>query len=107
MALKEAIKEQQYITAISTSIPFFIGIEHPENLYIDSQSAIQLAKNPGHHHRTKHIDIQYHYVRQRVQEGKTNLMHIPTGEQPADYLTKAMPTPKWSGFINAIGLIRL
>ena len=36
MALKEAIKEQQYITAISTSIPFFTGIEHPENLYTNS-----------------------------------------------------------------------
>ena len=63
MALKEAIKEQQYITAISASIPFFKGLERPETLYIDSQSAIQLAKNPGHHHRTKHIDIQYYYVR--------------------------------------------
>lgn len=107
MALKEAIKEQQYITAISTSIAFFRGLEHPETLYTDSLSAIQLAKNPGHHHRTKHIDIQYHYVRQKVQEGKTNLIHIHTSEQPADYLTKAMPIPKWAGFIDAIGLKRL
>jgi hypothetical protein len=104
MALKEAVKEQQYITAISKSIPFFTALQGQETLYTDSQSAIQLAKNPGHHYRTKHIDIQYHYVRQQVQEGKIHLMHIQTSEQLADYLTKAVPAPKWSGFIDAIGL---
>ena len=105
MALKEAIKEQQYLRAIGTSIPFLPGLLHPEILYTDSQSAIELAKNPGHHHRTKHIDIQYHYVRQRVQNGTTRLVYIPTSQQLADYLTKPMAAPKWTEFINNIGLI--
>jgi hypothetical protein len=104
MALKEAIKEQQYLKAIGASIPFLPGLLHPEDLYTDSQSAISLAKNPGHHQRTKHIDIQYHYVREQVQLGATSLIHVPTGEQLADYLTKPTAATKWIDFIKNIGL---
>lgn len=104
MALKEAIKEQQYLKAIGTSIPFLPGLLHPEDLYTDSQSAISLAKNPGHHQRTKHIDIQYHYVREQVQLGATSLIYVPTGEQLADYLTKPTAATKWIDFIQNIGL---
>ena len=103
MALKEAIKEQLYIKAISKEIPFFPKLQQ-NTILTDSQSAMELAKNPGHHHRTKHIDIQYHFVREKVQNNECQLRYIPTKDQLADYLTKAMPNPKWKTFILGIGL---
>ena len=40
---------------------------------IDNQGAMNLAKNPVHHQRTKHIDIKYHFIRLEIQEGRVNL----------------------------------
>jgi len=60
MALKEAIKEYLYLISVIKQL----NIENKEkfHLFIDSLSAIKLANNPEHHAKTKHIDIQYHFV---------------------------------------------
>ena len=42
--------------------------EGPKEIYEDNQGAISMAKNPVGHARTKHIDIRYHFVRERVQD---------------------------------------
>jgi hypothetical protein len=58
--------------------------------FSDSQSAIALAYNPEYHFKTKHIDIQYHFVRDNVQNGLIKLKYIPTKEQIADIFTKSL-----------------
>ena len=73
-------------------------------LYTDSQSAIELAKNPEHHARTKHIDIQYHFVRENTQNGLINLKYISTNQQLADGLTKALDPTKFNYYTTSIGL---
>jgi hypothetical protein len=107
MALKDAVKEQQYIKAILNELrDFYISKFKIEcrNIYTDSNSAIELAKNPIYHARTKHVDIQYHYVRENVQNGNTNLIWTSTDTQLADGLTKAISNDKWNRFIEGIGL---
>jgi hypothetical protein len=104
MALKEAIKEQLYIKAIIDEIPYLREIKDYNKLYTDSNSAIELAKNPVYHHRTKHIDIQYHFVRENFQKGSCQLVHIPTEGQLADALTKPVNQAIWSTFIQGLGL---
>lgn len=109
MALKEAIKEQQYIKALLSEIKGLLGPNltiECLNVYTDSNSAIELAKNPVYHARTKHIDIQYHYVRECVQNEISRLKWIPTDAQLADGLTKPITTEKWIAFIQGIGLKR-
>ncbi len=51
-------------------------------VYEDNQSAIQIAKNPQFHRRTKHIEIKYHFIRE--------LRYCPTEEMIADLLTKGL-----------------
>ena len=92
MALKEAIKEQIFIQLIISDLEITRQLE-AKILYIDSALAIQLANNPQFHHRTKHIDIQYHFVRQMVLEGTSRLIHIPTDQQLADGFTKPVSQP--------------
>ena len=105
MALKEAVKEQEYLKSLILGLKdFFKAPEGLKTLYTDSQSALALAKNPGHHYRTKHIDIQYHFVREKVQIGACNLLYIPTNDQLADCLTKALPPPKWTVILKGLGL---
>lgn len=103
MALKEAIKEQVYIRTILQEIGIFTPIKC-DILYTDSNSAIELAKNPVFHNRTKHIDIQYHFVREKVINKETNLLFIPTTGQLADALTKPLSLDKFAKFISGIGL---
>ena len=105
MALKEAIKEQLYIKALITELPLFNDIKDHSTLYTDSNSAIELAKNPLFHHRTKHIDIQYHFIREKIKDKSTNLVFIPTEKQLADGLTKPLDLTKTQALVRRLRLI--
>ena len=62
----------------------------------DIQSAILLAKNPAYHSKTKHIDVQYHFVRDMIEEKKVSLMKVDTLKNVADSLTKYVSTKNFS-----------
>jgi hypothetical protein len=55
---------------------------------VDNKAAIKLAENPEFHKRTKHIDIQYHYIRDQVKQERVDVQYVPTKLQLADFLTK-------------------
>lgn len=73
-------------------------------IYGDNQGAIALAKNPQFHARTKHIDVQHHFVREKQHNGEVDLQYVPTDQQVADGLTKALPKDKFEVFRSALGL---
>jgi hypothetical protein len=73
----------------------------------DSQIAIFLAKNPTYHSKTKHIDIQYHFVRDMVEENKVLLMKVDTLKNVADSLNKSVSTEKFSWCRRAMGIAAL
>jgi aspartate carbamoyltransferase regulatory subunit len=56
----------------------------------DNQGAISLTKNPTHHTWTKYIDVQHHFVRERVENGKVRFEYCPMEHMVADVLTKAL-----------------
>ena len=68
----------------------------------DNQSSIALAKNPVLHTRTKHIDIQHHYIRDEVSSGRIRLVYTPTEEMLADGLTKPLSHVKFLNFIRQL-----
>ena len=72
---------------------------------MDNQGAIALGKNPVHHSRTKHIDIKYHFIREKVLNEEINLKYCPTQEMIADTLTKTLAKPSFEKFNQMMDLI--
>ena len=79
-------------------------------LGIDNQSCITLLKVLKHYENTKHIDYKYFYVKELIEGTKEDqpilvVNYTPTNQQVADFLTKAIPKPKFEFCCKAIGLI--
>jgi hypothetical protein len=85
MAASEATSEALWLRAWIKEV---FQVDAPVLLYCDNQSALALAKNDTFHQRTKHIDIRYHFIRERVQWGHVIMQFVPTEDQEADILTK-------------------
>jgi hypothetical protein len=76
-------------------------------LCVDNMSAIVLCKNPVFHERTKHIDTRYHYIRECVEEGRIDVVHVSTSDQMGDILTKALPRAKFIEMRQRLGVIEV
>ena len=79
----------------------------PPCLWCDNLGATYLSANPVFHARTKHIEIDFHFVRERVANKQLDVRFIPSKEQIADGLTKALPTRSFEEFRRNLNLIQL
>jgi len=67
-------------------------------VYCDNVSAVYLSTNPVQHQRTKHVEIDLHFVRERVALGDVRVLHVPTALQFADIFTKGLPSTVFLDF---------
>jgi histone deacetylase 1/2 len=84
-----------------------LGITHPPTarLWCDNLGAKYLSANPVFHARTKHIEIDFHFVRERVAQRLLEIRFISTNDQVADGFTKALPRVKLREFRNNLNLV--
>jgi hypothetical protein len=73
-------------------------------LKVDNVSAINLAKNPIAHGRSKHIELRFHYLREQVDNGNMSLVHCRSEEQVADLLTKAVAVQVFQRLRDLMGV---
>ncbi|XP_024518486.1 uncharacterized protein LOC112341862 [Selaginella moellendorffii] len=73
-------------------------------LHCDSRSAIAMSKNPVFHARTKHIDVQHHFIREHVAAGDLHLEYVPSQYQLADLLTKPLSELTFIKLRNQLGV---
>lgn len=102
MALSEAAKEALWLKGLCAELG--LG-DKSVLLHCDSQIALALAKNDVHHEKTKHVDTKFHHIRDTVSKGQITLAKIHTTKNPADFLTKALPGPKFELCCDILGVV--
>ncbi|KAJ9551616.1 hypothetical protein OSB04_015661 [Centaurea solstitialis] len=73
-------------------------------VYCDNVSAVYLASNPVQHQRTKHIEIDIHFVREKVALGHVRVLHVPSSFQYADIFTKGLPRQLFLDFRSSLSV---
>lgn len=105
IASAEAVREMVWLrTLLDELLPNGYG---KPILSIDNQSAIKLIKNPEMHRRTKHIDIKFHFIREKFNQKMFSIESVPSEQQLADILTKPLPKERFSTLRNLIGIVEL
>lgn len=79
----------------------------PLQLFVDNKSAIDLAKDPIAHGRSKHIEARFHFLRDEVNKDKIELIHCSSERQQADFLTKSLSFDKFLELRDMIGILSL
>nr|GEY30884.1 retrovirus-related Pol polyprotein from transposon TNT 1-94 [Tanacetum cinerariifolium] len=64
--------------------------EGPTKIKVDNKPAIELARNPVHHQRSKHIDVRFHFIREHIRNRDMQLTHVMSRDQAVDIFTKAL-----------------
>ena len=92
--------EAEYISAVAAGQEIlwlrnlFAELGYPvqgaSTLHVDNQSALAVTKQPEHHGRMKHLDLQFYWLRDAVNAGLIAPQYIPTKSMPADIMTKSL-----------------
>ncbi|GJU75313.1 ribonuclease H-like domain-containing protein [Tanacetum coccineum] len=75
-------------------------------VYCDNVSAVYMSSNPVQHQRTKHIEIDIHFVRDFVASGQVRVLHVPSRFQYVDIFTKGLPTALFIEFCSSLNVRR-
>jgi transposase InsO family protein len=101
-AMTQAVKEAIWLQNLLKDLG--MSKYAPKILKCDNQGAISLANNPTHHARTKHVDIQLHFVRDHVERCTIKLIYCPTEDMAADLMTKGLPRDRHGGLMKLMGM---
>ena len=94
---KENIWEREYIEQLR-----LFGPLPPTKVFQDNRAALLLSAGAPSHKRSKHFGLEFALFREYVRLKEINLIHVPTGELPADMLTKSLSPAKFSGFRDQV-----
>jgi len=103
-AMAQAAAEVTWLVSLLQEL----GVSHlkPVTLHCDNQSALHIGRNPVFHERTKHIEVDCHFTRDKVMEGLLQLSYLPTHSQLVDVLTKILPSTQHWELLTKLGMLK-
>ena len=102
-AAKEAVWIRHFLQDVGCS-KYAAGKSQATRILGDNQSALRLTTNPEFHAKSKHIDIQYHYIRELLEDGAIEVDYVQTCEMVADCLTKPLKRVQLKANLDGLGL---
>ncbi|UYV80953.1 K02A2.6-like, partial [Cordylochernes scorpioides] len=90
IALAQTTKEILWIAQILENLKCLTNASRPITIFCDNRAAIEFSKNNIENNRSKHIDIRYHYIREKVNSGDIHVNYISTNDNLADIFTKGL-----------------
>nr|CAN63068.1 hypothetical protein VITISV_007582 [Vitis vinifera] len=79
------------------------GKDEQMKLICDNQAALHIASNPVFHERTKHIKVDYHFIREKIASGCVATSFVNSNDQLADIFTKSLRGPRIKYICNKLG----
>jgi len=113
--VSRSLAEAEYTSMASTVVELVwlqgllqeirVKVELPMELHCNNKVAMQITFNPMYHERTKHIEIDCHFIRERLQEGIVKTEYIASKDQMADVFTKALGKQLHSDMLFKLGML--
>ena len=104
IAASDAAKEAVWIKKFIAELGVVPSIDGPIPLYCDNNGAIAQAKEPRSHQRSKHVLRRYHLIREIIGRQEVKIERVPTDQNVADPLTKALSQAKFDQHVNTMGI---
>ena len=104
-AMAETAREMVWVHSLLTNLGVTTPVPMP--MQCDNQAAIFIASNPTFHERTKHIEIDCHYIRDKVLSGMISTPHVSSSSQLADIFTKSLAGVSYDSLCSKLGMFDL
>jgi len=102
MAFSKATTQALWISKYFDEVR--LPVTKPLTIYADYSSSISNSLNDKNHHRTKHIDVRYYFIKEHTKKGNVIFHYTPTTQNVTGILTKPLPQDTLQKFVNCIGL---
>ncbi|CAL8162590.1 unnamed protein product [Prunus armeniaca] len=101
-ALHHAMTELIWLKILMRELGF--GLEKPMVLYCDNTLTIEIANNPIQHDKTKHIEVDRHFIKDNIVNGINTMLHIKRANQLADMMTHAISSKDFHTSLSKLGM---
>ena len=104
IAASAVAREVAWVRKLLNEIEY--SCDEPTTLFIDNKSTIQLCKYPASVRSTKHIEVRFHFIREKVESGEITVDHVSSERQLADLFTKLFSKDRFLKLCEAIRMKR-
>ena len=102
VALSQTTQEAIWMRRLLSDIG--CNSEEPTTMYEDNQGAIEISKNARFNNRTKHIDVRFHFIREKVSTNEVRVIYLPTEDMLADIMSKGLSKKRFQRLRNMLNV---